>query len=228
MLLADAGASRLDDVADPQVWGAAGRCFGRMQVASSGRVEQLGSKGFPIIDASALLHDAERMVVDRPLLQVGEYALSNAELNRLESMVPVWAGAFGRLDELDLPLGVEHGDLHPGQFLVDDAGRPTALDWSDASVSIPFISFDAMASTTLDFAEDKQEAARLLDTFEGAYRSEWETVVSAGRITEALELIRSLRPVLRALPYWRFMPRMVQPWEMWNVAPHELRRALDA
>ena len=95
-------------------------------------------------------------------------------------------------------------------------------------MSIPFISFDAMASTTLDFAEDKQEAARLLDTFEGAYRSEWETVVSAGRITEALELIRSLRPVLRALPYWRFMPRMVQPWEMWNVAPHELRRALDA
>ena len=62
--------------------------------------------------------------------------------------------------------------------------------------------------------------------FRDAYTETWGRVLAPKVVERARALTRAALPALYALPYWRLVQRMEQPWEMWNVLPYTLRNAL--
>ncbi len=227
MLLADAGTTRLDDFDEPMVWGRAGEAFAQMQIDSVGA--DLQAFGCPRRPPLVLAEDVGTMVADDRWLTVGEYGLDATDLAAVQSRARSWIDHLADLDSLDLPLAVEHGDFHPGQVMADDLGRTSrVLDWSDVSVSVPFISLEMFLATVNDFVglPADAEPPAPARAFRDAYVETWGAAIDPSIVERARTLIRAALPALYGLPYWRLVPRMEQPWEMWNVLPYTMRNAL--
>ena len=120
-----------------------------------------------------------------------------------------------------IPPSIEHGDLSPGQVIVGDMG-PVFLDWSDATVTHPFL---AAAS----FLRDPETLPADPDrSIERAYLAGWGGGPDAAR---ALALARIVSPLHLAWLYAeRILPGLEQPWEMERMIPlawRALRPHLD-
>jgi serine/threonine-protein kinase len=86
-----------------------------------------------------------------------QQARAARDRRRLHSLVGRMLTAYGRLHQR----GVLHGDIHPGNCLVDDAGRVVILDFGSARMIDPSARFDPIRSGIPHFY-DPQMAGALL------------------------------------------------------------------
>lgn len=88
---------------------------------------------------------------------VAQQARAARDRRRLHAIVGRMLNAYGRLHQR----GVLHGDIHPGNCLVDDSGRVVILDFGRARVIDPSATFDPVRSGIPQFY-DPQMADALL------------------------------------------------------------------
>jgi hypothetical protein len=224
VVFADAGALDLELSQDLNQWERAIRSYARLQMDSVELLPDLVASGMPLYPNRLVADQIHDMVSDVAALTAGQEGLSPPEIEAVQSAAGRWIAAVRALDALDIPLAIEHGDLHPGQFILDDAGRVRILDWSDVAYANPLISLD----TFLRAVQRNLEAdAEVIDTIaqrcRAAYLDEWSAVVEMDRLEEAARLLAIASDPLQALPYWRLVPRMEQSWEFEDVLPSMLR-----
>ena len=92
--------------------------------------------------------------------------------------------AFSVLQDLRIPETLGHLDLNPGNILVTPA-RCVFLDWAEACVTSPFITFEYLAEhlrrSNILGAEGRERAAT-------AYRRLWRSFLSPDDLTRAMEV----------------------------------------
>lgn len=165
------------------------------------------------------------MAADLGVLRVaGVPAASMAELSaRIPSLVtdpalraatPRLVAACEALDEAATVGGpsLEHGDLSADQVIMGAMG-PVFLDWSDATITHPFLAAAA-------FLGDAAAAppASLESSLEAAYLSGWSATSHARDVREAqrgLALARVVHPLhMASMLVDRILPGLEQPWEL--------------
>jgi aminoglycoside phosphotransferase (APT) family kinase protein len=119
---------------------------------------------------------------------------------------------------------LEHGDLWPGNFLVDDT-TCVVIDWEEAAIGHPFFSF----APFLVGLREYQPALATAETVErifSAYLKPFAPLAAPVQLRTALDLAIPLAFCDMALRYDQQRPSMVRlhPW-MRELVPRALRLA---
>lgn len=112
-----------------------------------------------------------------------------------------------------LPQTLVHGDLHPGNVMVDGANS-RIFDWSDACVSHPL--FDL--PTFLPRCDDPAARDAMLD----AYLDTWSDYGSRGELRALYEIAQPLAYVHHAISYQR-ITEAFEPDDRWWFAEEQTR-----
>ena len=178
MLLPDLGPP-LAGEADIAVWIDALRGHARLQRSYVDQSDRLFE--FSCVDRRLALLEAEldRLLGPNPAtdrLEPAERALLPRRAEQLRE-------AITELAAIGVPETLLHGDLHPRNVAVRD-GRALSFDWTDGSVSHPFLDLVTFTEERSPISQDK----RLTD----AYLAEWEEFASPADLRRALDLANEL------------------------------------
>ncbi|MEU4287957.1 aminoglycoside phosphotransferase family protein [Kribbella sp. NPDC026596] len=178
MLLPDLGPP-LAGEADIAVWIDALQGHARLQRSYVDQMDRLFE--FSCVDRRLAVLEAEldRLLGPNPAtdrLEPAERALLPRRAEQLRE-------AITELAAIGVPETLLHGDLHPRNVAVRD-GRALSFDWTDGSVSHPFLDLVTFAEERSPISQDK----RLTD----AYLAEWEEFASPADLRRALELANEL------------------------------------
>jgi hypothetical protein len=187
MLLPDLGPP-LAGEADIAVWIEALRGHARLQRSYVDQADRLFE--FSCVDRrlAVLAAELDRLLGPNPAtdrLEPAERALLPRRAEQLRE-------AITELAAIGVPETLLHGDLHPRNVAVRD-GRVLAFDWTDGSVSHPFLDLVTFADDRSPISQDK----RLAD----AYLAEWEEYATPADLRRALELARELGALHQTMTY---------------------------
>jgi aminoglycoside phosphotransferase (APT) family kinase protein len=217
---------KLEDVSDVMIWERAAAVYGQLQLACVERVGDLHALGCPTRGLDALAAEIEPLSADVTALRPGEPdGLSAAEVDRLHAYGPELRRRCERLAACGIPLTLEHGDLWPGNFLVDDA-TCAIIDWEDVAIGHPFISL-APLIVGLGMFQPRLSSREVTQRLERAYVARFAGLVPPERLLEALRLAGPLSFIDMAVRYRYQRPSVVRlhPW-MRDLVPQTLRLAL--
>lgn len=220
------GGRRLEDVEDVAIWERAAAAYGELQLACQTRVNDLHMLGCPTRGLDTLADEIEALFTDVTALRPGEPGgLSAGEADRLYACVPELRRRCERLAAYDVPLTLEHGDLWPGNILVDDE-TCAIIDWEDVAIGHPFISL-APLIVGLGIFQPGISSRAASERLEQAYLAGFAGFASPQRLREALRLAGPLGFIDMAVRYRRQRTSVVQvhPW-MRDLVPQTLRLAL--
>jgi len=187
LLLRDAGA-RLREHPETAGWDAILSQYAELQRSAAGRVDALLAAGVPDVRLAFL---------------PGLYADLGG---RDETLV---RELCDELATLGIPETIQHDDLHDGQVFVRD-GSARILDWGDACVSHPFMTF----AVTSQFVDERTT---------DVYLDAWTSVARHELLRTALPAAIRLGAIPRALTWTRILPHAAPEWrdryvdsvEMW-------------
>ncbi len=136
----------------------------------------------------------------------------------IRDVIPSLAEACRELAATPFGPSVEHGDLSPGQVIVGEMG-PVVLDWSDATITHPFL---AAASFLIEPADVPIGlGADAVRTLASAYAEAWGGGPDAHRAMDLASIVYPLHLV--RLYRTRILPGLEQPWEMEQMIDWGLR-----
>jgi hypothetical protein len=205
---------------EPDAWIATLARLAESQHVLAADLAAIRSAGVP---AAALGRSADAvpgLVTDRDVLLVGrDGGLTTPEADRLADATEALVHVTRALAAAGPGPSLEHGDLSPGQVILGEMG-PVILDWSDATITHPFL---AAASFLMDAADVPADTA-IHDAMIAAYLAPWG---GGSDVARALDLARIVGPLhLAALYRDRILPGLEQPWEMERMVPAALRSLL--
>jgi hypothetical protein len=162
-----------------------------------------------------LADELPELLADDDLLLVGRAGgLTNTEASTLRSRTDELVAACRTLAASGIPTSLEHGDLSASQVIVGEMG-PVILDWSDGSLTHPFLSAASFLRETAGSGASGDELVE-------GYLGPWAGRGNGGR--EALALAGTVLPLhMAALHADRILPGLEQPWEMAGMVPAFLR-----
>jgi aminoglycoside phosphotransferase (APT) family kinase protein len=225
-LMAALAGRKLEDVGDVMVWERAAAMYARLQLACVARLNDLHALGCPTRGLDALAAEIEPLNADVAALRLGEpNGLSAPEADRLRARAPELRRRCERLADYGIPLTIEHGDLWPGNFLVDDAAC-AIIDWEDVAIGHPFVSL-APLIVGLSIYQPRLASREVTQRLERAYLAGFAGVAPPERLREAFRLAAPLSFVDMAIRYRDQRPSVVRlhPW-MRDLVPQTLRLAL--
>jgi aminoglycoside phosphotransferase (APT) family kinase protein len=217
---------RLEEVADMALWERAAAQYARLQVACVPRVHELAALDCMWRTLEALAEAIGPLSTDTAALRPGEpEGLSAAEIERLQACVPLLQGLCARLAACRIPYTLEHGDLWPGNFLVDQ-DTCVIIDWEDVAIAHPFFS---LAPLRVGLSQSQGAAPACLDRLERAYVAAYAELAPPERLRTALRMATPLSFIDMAIRYRQQPPSVVRlhPW-MCDLVPQTLRLALAA
>jgi Phosphotransferase enzyme family len=143
-----------------------------------------------LLERLPILFEPERLLEGQP------GGLSAADIERFKALRPALEAALTRLAASRVPRTLGHGDLHEGNVVVRD-GKFTLIDWSDASITHPFL--DANPRYLVPEAHAEAAAEAYLEAWAGLLPlSELRALLRdaewAGEVYRALGLILGIQP----------------------------------
>ncbi len=119
----------------------------------------LAMAGVAAAPVGALAGVVPRLLDDDDLLQIGRpEGLSDAEAAVLRARIPELVEACHALSQGGIPDSLDHGDLTSDEVILGEMG-PVFLDWSDGSITHPFLS---AASLLADGAPSEERVSAYL------------------------------------------------------------------
>lgn len=140
----------------------------------------------------------ERQVVTSPA------PLSSKQMDDLQDSV---AAACESLQALPSPETLGHSDLNPGNIVVDP-NRTVFLDWAEASVGHPFLTFEYLLA---HLQRKRAEVAFWRDALRKAYGEVWKSYFGRNELEKAFRL----SPIVAVYAYALSMPGW-QNRSRWN------------
>ena len=173
----------------------------RLQAAARGQELDLVAAGCarrPLVELPAAIAS----VLDDPLLE--EWLPVGA--GRAAQVVDWLVDAVNRVEQLDLPDVLVHGDFHPGNVRTV-GGRVVIFDWSDAAIAKPFIDVltwstwlpddpDARDALWWSFAEVWSDVLPATTWLE--LRTTLQGIGGAYHVISYAGIVRNLEPLRRA------------------------------
>jgi hypothetical protein len=224
LLMAACPGRTLEEVTDGALWERAAGQYARLQVACVPRVRELEALGCGLRRLDLLAEAIEPLSTDPAALRLGEpEGLTEAEIKRLQACVPLLQWHCAQLPACGIPYTIEHGDLWPGNFLVDQ-DTCVLIDWEDVAIAHPFFS---LAPLRVGLAQSQISSPAFLDRLEHAYLAAYAELAPPQRLRTALHMAAPLSFIDMAIRYRHQPPSVVRlhPW-MRDLVPQTLRLAL--
>jgi len=222
LLLAHVEGPLLSAVTDEVVWTATLARLAETQRVLSVERDRLSVAGVAAAPLSTLAAEVPALLADDELSRVGQPGgLSPAVAALLRTRTAAIADACDALAATGIPDSLDHGDLSASQVIVGEMG-PVIFDWSDASITHPFLSLAA-------FLDGRADALPRRADLERAYAGPWAGAADAATISSASQLATIAMPIHLARVYRdRVLPGFEQPWEVDRVVPAALRSLAGA
>ena len=207
---------------DPAIWTAALSRLAEIQRVLAADLDALRVAGVAAAPLDRLATSLPALLADDDLLQVDRPGgLSSAEATSLRRRVPALIDACRDLAASGVPDSLEHGDLAADEIILGPMG-PVFLDWSDGSITHPFLS---AASLLRSRGPTDGDPERLTSAYLGPWLAAGQITAADGRV--ALDLARTVLPLhLAAMYSERVLPGLRKPDEMGHVVPDALRAIL--
>lgn len=216
----------LVDVREPEAWTATLARLAELQRVLAEDPEALRVAGVASAPVGELAGALERLLADDRVTRTGAPdALSAGEIRDLQAKVATIDEACAALEATGVPDSLDHGDLSARQVIVGEMG-PVILDWSDGSLTHPFLSAAAFLDDPATVAGPAHRAD-LADAYLGPWVASGAIGLDEGR--HALELASIVLPVhVASLCADRVLPGLGWPDDpdVTGVAPAMLRRLL--
>ncbi len=215
----------LADVRDePEAWLATLSRLAELQRVLAVEPTELAIAGVSAAPLAGLADAVPRLLADDALLLVGRPGgLTPSEAAALRGHGPSLVAACHELAASGVPDSLEHGDLSADEVILGEMG-PVFLDWSDGSITHPFLSVAAFLghATAASVVATDDLVAAYLGPWLGAGIGLTE---AAGR--RAMATARSVQPLhLAALYADRILPALGGSSENAHVVPDALRSIL--
>jgi aminoglycoside phosphotransferase (APT) family kinase protein len=224
-LLMAAGPQRtLAEMTDAVLWERAVGQYASLQVACISRVDELGALGCTARSLHAVAEAIGPLSNDPAALRLGEPdGLSATEIDRLQALAPVLRQRCEQLAAYEIPSTLEHGDLWPGNFLVDQ-DQCVIIDWEEVALAHPFFSW---APLRVGLQQSEVDTPVIRERLERTYLAAFVELAPVERLRTALHVAMPLSFIDMAIRYRHQPPSMVRlhPW-MRDLVPQTLRLAL--
>lgn len=166
-------------------WRDAAADLARLQISSIGKTNALVARGAKNLETSYLYAQIDPFVSRMHALMAAEqkatpWPMTEAELDALARDLKL---SCEFLQDSDLPDTLGHLDLNPGNILVAD-GQSVFLDWAEASVAHPLLSFEYLREHMV------HAGLRTPDAIQGLtrdYLAPWSRFVPAAELACALK-----------------------------------------
>jgi Phosphotransferase enzyme family len=169
-LLTRDGGIRIADSGDFDAFPRALELYGELQVGEVAHVDELFAMGLRDLRLPAVVELYE------PFFE-RDHGLEAEEVAQFVALAPRFRELCAELDALDLPLSIQHDDLHEWNVFVRGE-RVAIYDWGDSSVAFPLWSW-----LKPSWALEDPEPAR------AAYLASWQGFASEPELRRALELV---------------------------------------
>jgi hypothetical protein len=218
----------LADVRDaPEAWAATLVRLAELQRVLATDPAALAVAGVTEAPIADLATSVGQRFDDERLTRTGEPdGLTTDETARLQDRAGAVADACNALAASGVPDSLDHGDLSARQVIVCDMG-PVILDWSDGSVTHPFLSAAAFLDDERRPTTGVPPRAELVDAYLGPWVAAGHLSLDDGR--QAVDLASIVLPVhVAALYAERVLPGLGWPDDpdLTKVVPALLRRLL--
>ena len=226
MITAHVEGPSLVDVREPEAWTATLGRLAELQRVLAADPEALQVAGVAAARVGELTGALERLLADDRITRIGASdGLTAGEISRVRAGAAAIDEACGALAATGVPDSLDHGDLSARQVIVGEMG-PVVLDWSDGSLTHPFLSAAAFLDDPATIAGPVKRAD-LADAYLAPWVASGAIGLEEGR--QALELASTVLPVhIASLCAERVLPGLGWPDDpdVTGVAPAMLRRLL--
>jgi hypothetical protein len=168
LLLRDGG-TRVADSGKVELFPPALALYGELQVGEAAHVDELLVFGLRDLRLPVVV-DLYEPFFER------DHGIEPDEVARLLALAPKFRTLCAELDELCLPVSIQHDDLH-GWNVFERDGRVAIYDWGDSSIGFPLWSW-----LKPSWSLDDPEPAR------AAYVAAWSGLAAESELRRALEL----------------------------------------
>ena len=174
----------LDQCADLTRWENAAENLAELQIASIGKTCTVLEAGCRDLRLQGLVDLIPRFVDRMAELMAAQVKLSPPPLtlSDLEFLGRQLREALLSLQDLRLPDTLGHTDFNPGNIVVSST-RCVFLDWAEACVTSPFVTFEYLREHARRYFSDGGTA---LVRIANAYRRPWTTLLSSSDLARAL------------------------------------------
>ena len=174
----------LDQCADLTRWENAADNLAELQIASIGKTCTVLDAGCRDLRLQGLVHLIPRFVDRMSELMAAQVKLSPPPLtvSELEFLGARLREALLFLQDLGLPDTLGHTDFNPGNIVVSPT-RCVFLDWAEACVTNPFVTFEYLREHA---RRNLSEGATAMVRIANAYHRPWTTLLSSSDIGQAL------------------------------------------
>jgi len=196
---------------DFAAWSEILRQYAELQIEALQWRTVFKSAGVPERSSEYLIHAYTEILGDREIILIAksEGFLNPEQYQRLTDLTPVIAEMFNELDSYQIPISLEHGDLHDANIFVQEDGYKI-FDWGDASITHPFFTLllpvrhmaDKLGISEYD---DRPELTSLVD----AYLQPWEKFATKQRLLKAWKLAHHLAKFARTINWYRVVKSTV-------------------
>jgi hypothetical protein len=182
-LMSDGGGATLGETTDPTAWQRAITTLADLQIESIGTADDLLEAGCRNLRLATLLDLVDPFLdtmaeLMKQQTKVPPPVLSRQELSHLSATIK---DALNCLEALRIPDTLGHSDFNPGNIIVGPE-RCTFIDWAEAHVSHPFLTFEYFLS---HLRKDYPSLVRFEGAVRSSYAQRWESVSSSEHVSEA-------------------------------------------
>ncbi len=197
-LMEEVNGHELDDETDGRPWALAARVLAKVQKRFIGREDELLALGCRDWRMPRVLEALDPFFADMEEIMQRQPAeppcrLDHSELHSLKGQCQ---DLCHRVEDIDIPYTITHGDFSPHNVIVAD-GWPVFIDWAEAYVSFPFISWEYYWNRLMkDHPEHADWHERMHRNY--AYRV-WAPLLTKSRVDEGLRLSPAMAVLILAL-----------------------------
>jgi hypothetical protein len=208
---------------EPVVWAATMSRLAEIQRVLASEPAELAGIGTVAAPISRLAAGLPGLLGDDDLLQIDRPGgLTGGEARALRRRIPALVEACRALEASGVPDSLDHGDLAADEVIIGAMG-PVFLDWSDGSITHPFLSAAALLA-------DRGGSKAVTDELAMAYLGPWLSAglgLTAEGGLDALAHAHTILPVHRVAWYAeRVLPSLDDPTDLAATVPGILRAIL--
>eukprot|EP01100_Stratorugosa_tubuloviscum_P008776 TRINITY_DN3654_c0_g1_i1.p1 TRINITY_DN3654_c0_g1~~TRINITY_DN3654_c0_g1_i1.p1 ORF type:complete len:516 (-),score=233.83 TRINITY_DN3654_c0_g1_i1:31-1578(-) len=201
----------------PEKWRSASSAFAKFQIQLIPNIDLLEAIQVPVVTLDKIINDLQ-IVLQDPIIQQTSLALTNDQVNELNSLLPFIKETTEKLKVLNIPLSLDHGDLYPAN--ISTQTPPLFFDWAEAQITHPWFSlvpllreihrYQINPDDILDPYFEEWKNAGFIDSIEQAKNDYWQLIHLIGcfaQCTKFFQMLKQMEPRSRfndspSVPLW--------------------------
>lgn len=180
-----------------------------MQKQSTFHIDELRKRSCPVRPVAKVIKSYVKSSLDG---LYGSHQISRETYQKLNSSIPTIINICDKVEKSNIPLALEHGDFFGGNIIVQK-GQPVIYDWSDCTLSHPFLSIMVILKEVEQLFSVEVAQSLLND-----YLEKWSCFDSKSHLIEEYNWMKAIAPVYYLTIYQTFIfPAFKDNWDKQQV-----------